>query len=202
MDVRTVMTKVFVTGLKVQAEIGVYKHEIGRVQPLVVDVELDVPTAGADRLSETLNYETILDAARDIAGQGHIELVETFAERLARACLADARVTRARVRVEKPLALPPKWSKLPMGRLHAMTDHLDYSATEDRTMPAVVYALYFLAFATGFTAIIGVVLAYVNQNSAGPLMRSQEVSARRVHGPLTAFTLSGSESISVGLAAP
>jgi len=105
--VRTVMTKVFVTGLKVQAEIGVYRHEIGRVQPLVVDVELDVPTAGAGRLSETLNYETILEAARAIAAGGHIELVETFAERLARACLADGRVTQARVRVEKPLALAP-----------------------------------------------------------------------------------------------
>ena len=104
---RTVMTRVFVTGLKVQAEIGVYRHEIGRQQPLVVDVELDVPTAGAERLSETLNYETILQAARAIAGGGHIELVETFAERLARACLADARVTQARVRVEKPLALAP-----------------------------------------------------------------------------------------------
>jgi dihydroneopterin aldolase len=101
------MTRVFVTGLKVQAEIGVYKHEIGRVQPLVVDVELDVPTAGADRLSETLNYETILAAARLIAGGGHIELVETFAERLAQACLSDPRVTQARVRVEKPLALAP-----------------------------------------------------------------------------------------------
>jgi dihydroneopterin aldolase len=104
---RTAMTKVFVTGLKVQAEIGVYRHEIGRVQPLVIDVELDVPTAGAERLSETLNYETILEAAQTIAGSGHIELVETFAERLATACLADPRVTRARVRVEKPLALAP-----------------------------------------------------------------------------------------------
>ncbi len=104
---RTAMTKVFVTGLKVQAEIGVYRHEIGRVQPLVVDVELDVPTAGADRLSETLNYETILVAARAIAGAGHIDLVETFAQRLAQACLADDRVTKARVRVEKPLALAP-----------------------------------------------------------------------------------------------
>jgi dihydroneopterin aldolase len=103
----TTMTRVFVTGLKVQAEIGVYRHEIGRVQPLVIDVELDVPTAGAHRLSETLNYETILQAAREIAAGGHIELVETFAERLARACLADARVTRARIRVEKPLALAP-----------------------------------------------------------------------------------------------
>lgn len=104
---RVVMTKVFVTGVQVQAEIGVYRHEVGRLQPLVVDVELDVPTAGAERLADTLNYEMILQAARDVAGQGHIGLVETFAERLARACLADPRVTRARVRVEKPLALAP-----------------------------------------------------------------------------------------------
>jgi dihydroneopterin aldolase len=104
---RTAMTRVFVTGLKVQAEIGVHRHEIGRVQPLVIDVELDVPTAGAGRLAETLNYETILEAARTVAGGGHIGLVETFAERLAHACLSDARVTRARIRVEKPLALAP-----------------------------------------------------------------------------------------------
>jgi dihydroneopterin aldolase len=107
MATHSVMTRIFVTGLKVQAEIGVYRHEIGRVQPLVIDVELDVPTAGADRLSDTLNYETILAAAREIAGGGHIELVESFAERLAQACLADPRVTQARVRVEKPLALAP-----------------------------------------------------------------------------------------------
>ncbi|WP_374470284.1 dihydroneopterin aldolase [Phenylobacterium sp.] len=101
------MTKVFVTGVEVQAEIGVYRHEIGRLQPLIVDVELDVPTAGAERLADTLNYETLLEAARSVAGEGHIALVETFAERLARRCLADPRVSRARVRVEKPLALAP-----------------------------------------------------------------------------------------------
>lgn len=104
---RVVMTKIFVTGLKVEAEIGVYAHEKGRAQPLVVDVELDVPTAGASRLADTVNYETIGESARAIAAEGHIQLVEDFAERLARACLADGRVMRARVRVEKPLALAP-----------------------------------------------------------------------------------------------
>jgi dihydroneopterin aldolase len=104
---RIVMTKVFVTGLKLQAEIGVYRHERGRAQPLVVDVELDVPAAGSRRLRDTVNYESVVKAAREVAAQGHIVLVETFAERLARACLADPRVTRARVRVEKPLALAP-----------------------------------------------------------------------------------------------
>ncbi len=104
---RIVMTKIFVTGLKVEAQIGVYAHEKGRAQPLVVDVELDVPAAGVEKLSDTVNYEMVGEAARAIVAEGHIGLVEAFAERLARACLADPRVTRARVRVEKPLALAP-----------------------------------------------------------------------------------------------
>jgi dihydroneopterin aldolase len=100
-------TKVFVTGLTVQAQIGVYRHEIGRVQPLIVDVELDVPTGEAQRLADTINYETILQAAQDVAAEGHIELVETFAHRLAGRCLSDPRVVQARIRIEKPLALAP-----------------------------------------------------------------------------------------------
>ncbi|HEX7885451.1 MAG TPA: dihydroneopterin aldolase [Phenylobacterium sp.] len=102
-----ISSKVFVTGVKVQAEIGVYRHEIGRVQPLIVDVELDVPTDASDRLADTFNYEAILEAAQAVAAGGHIALVETFAHRLAQRCLADPRVSRARVRVEKPLALAP-----------------------------------------------------------------------------------------------
>lgn len=102
-----ITSKVFVTGVQVQAEIGVYRHEIGRVQPLIVDVELDVPTDASDRLADTFNYEAILAAAQDLAAQGHVDLVETFAHRLAARCLADPRVTRARVRIEKPLALAP-----------------------------------------------------------------------------------------------
>ena len=70
MTAHLVCSKVFVTGVKVQAEIGVYRHEIGRLQPLVVDVELETPTDASDRLSETINYETILEAARAVAAEG------------------------------------------------------------------------------------------------------------------------------------
>ena len=48
----------------------------------------------------------------------------------------------------------------------------DYSATEDRTMPVVCYALYLLAFATGVTAIAGLVIAYAQRATAGPVMQS------------------------------
>ena len=43
---------------------------------------------------------------------------------------------------------------------------------EDKTMPAVCYALYLLAFATGITAVIGLVIAYTQRSSATPGMKS------------------------------
>jgi len=100
-------TKVFVRGLTVEAEIGVHAGELGRRQPLLVDVELDVAAAGWRALADTVNYEVIAAHARAIAAAGHIGLVESFAERLAQACFLESRVLRARVRVEKPLALAP-----------------------------------------------------------------------------------------------
>ncbi|MBI1407734.1 MAG: dihydroneopterin aldolase [Caulobacter sp.] len=107
LDGKIVVSKIFVHGLKIEAEVGVYPHERGHTQPLVVDVELDVAWAGADRLADTVNYEMVVEAARAVAAEGHIELVELFAEHLAARCLAEPRVSRARIRVEKPLALAP-----------------------------------------------------------------------------------------------
>ena len=104
---KILVTKVFVRALQIEAEIGVYAHEKGRRQPLIVDVELDVAAAGWRALADTVNYEAIAEAARAIAAAGHIGLVESFAQRLAEACFAEPRVLRARVRVEKPHALAP-----------------------------------------------------------------------------------------------
>lgn len=96
---------VFVRGLRVEAGIGVHDHEQGRLQPLVIDVTLELAPAPVERLADTINYETVAEAARAIVAEGHVGLVETFAERLALACLEDARVRRCTVRIEKPGAL-------------------------------------------------------------------------------------------------
>jgi|SRR5580704_6004513 dihydroneopterin aldolase len=104
---KIVITKVFVRGLKIDAQIGVYHHEKGRTQPLVIDVELDVAVTNWDSLAETVNYERIAEKARKVASQGHRGLVETFAHNLAEACFEEPKVTRARIRVEKPQALAP-----------------------------------------------------------------------------------------------
>ncbi|MBV9994612.1 MAG: dihydroneopterin aldolase [Caulobacteraceae bacterium] len=104
---RIVITKVFVRGLRVEARIGVHRHEEGRTQPLVIDVELDVAVTSWSSLAETVNYEVIAAKAKAVAAEGHRGLVETFAHRLAEACFEEPKVTRARIRVEKPLALAP-----------------------------------------------------------------------------------------------
>jgi dihydroneopterin aldolase len=98
---------VFVRGLTVLAQIGVYDYELGRGQPLVIDAELEVAPLEPERLSQTYNYEAVRTAAQAVAEAGHIGLVETFAWRLARALLEDQRVWQARVRIEKPAALAP-----------------------------------------------------------------------------------------------
>jgi dihydroneopterin aldolase len=99
---RTALQRVFVRGLRLEAEVGVHAHEHGRTQPLVFDVELDVALEGLDRLADVFDYEAVVSHARAVLAGGHVLLVEQAADRLARRCLDDGRVRRVRVRVEKP----------------------------------------------------------------------------------------------------
>ena len=97
---------VFVRALRLDTEIGLYPHERGRAQPLFIDIELELAPHHVGGIGDTVNYETLAEKARALAAEGHVELVETFAERLVAACLEDPRALSARVRIEKPEALP------------------------------------------------------------------------------------------------
>lgn len=53
-----------------------------------------------------------------------------------------------------------------------MTDHIETAAgSEDRTLPAIVYALYLIGLTHGLTTIIGLIICYAVRDSAGPRMR-------------------------------
>ena len=101
-------TTVFLTGLRVEAEVGVFAHERGLRRPLDIDmaVTLDPSVRAAeDKLAETLDYDALAAAARAVVADAHIHLVETVAEQIADRLLADARVIAVKVRVEKPGAV-------------------------------------------------------------------------------------------------
>ena len=44
--------------------------------------------------------------------------------------------------------------------------------TEDRVLPAVVFGLYLLGLVNGLTILVGLVVAYINLDKAGPRMRT------------------------------
>jgi dihydroneopterin aldolase len=96
--------RVFVRDLILPCTIGVHAHEHGAPQRVRVNVGLMVREDERnlqDRIENVLSYEHIVDGVRAIISEGHINLVETLAERIAGLCLADARVARVRVGVEK-----------------------------------------------------------------------------------------------------
>ena len=106
-DLDTAMTSltVFMRGLTVEAEIGLYSHERGRRQPLRVEVEANLTPTRVRGLADTVNYELFAAAARRVAALGHVDLVEEYAQLVAAECLSHPLVRRVRVRVEKPEAL-------------------------------------------------------------------------------------------------
>lgn len=103
--------RMFVRDLVVNAHIGVYAHEQGRTQRVRVNLDLTVedlpatglsrPGVGADDLNRVVDYDSIINSVRDIIAAGHVQLVETLAERVAESCLQDPRILTAKVMVEK-----------------------------------------------------------------------------------------------------
>ena len=110
-DATRATRRMFVRDLVLEARIGVYAHEQGRTQRIRVSLDMAVeddgaanvsrPAVGADELGRVVDYDTVIAAVRDVVAAGHVQLVETLAERVAEMCLKDARVRVARVMVEK-----------------------------------------------------------------------------------------------------
>ena len=101
--------RVFVSGLELMASVGIFEVEKRYEQRIVVSVDLDVADdydGISDRLEAVVDYGRIVAAARALVESAHFHLIETLAERIAEACLADSRVQVARITIEKPDILP------------------------------------------------------------------------------------------------
>ena len=100
----TIIQQVFLKDFEVICSIGVHKHEKKRPQKLLLNLELhveNIPSFG-DRVDCAVCYEEIANKIRSIASQGHMNLIETFAERIVSCCKEDLRIKRIKIRIEKP----------------------------------------------------------------------------------------------------
>lgn len=95
--------RVFIRDLVLTARIGVHRHERLADQRVRINLDLWIEDPGpiGDDLDEVVCYDEVMKGIRRVVGEGHVNLVETLAERIADLCLVDPRVHVARVRVEK-----------------------------------------------------------------------------------------------------
>lgn len=102
-DAGTAIRHVFVRDLVMSCSIGVHGFEKDGPQRVRINLDLAVREGSeiGDDIANVVCYEGIVSGIRALVGEGHVNLVETLAERIAAMCLEDARVRVARVRVEK-----------------------------------------------------------------------------------------------------
>lgn len=100
--------RIHVRDLNLRCIIGIYPEERKDRQDVVVNLVLEGDfsrAARTDAIEDTANYKTITKRIIQLVENSEFFLVETLAERIAEVCLADPRVDRATVTLDKPGAL-------------------------------------------------------------------------------------------------
>jgi dihydroneopterin aldolase / 2-amino-4-hydroxy-6-hydroxymethyldihydropteridine diphosphokinase len=124
------MDQIELRGLRVHGRHGVLPFERRDGQDFLIDAVLSVdtrPAAATDDLALTADYGTLSERLAQIVAGEPVQLIETLAQRLAEACLAEPVVQRVRITVHKPDA--------PISRTFS---DVAVTITRDRPVPAVL----------------------------------------------------------------
>ena len=121
---RVASERIFVRDFVLPVRIGAYNHEKGAPQKVRFDVtaELEPRQTTARNMDDVLSYDLIIDGIRRIVAEGHVDLVETLAERIGALVLQEPRALRVTVRVEK-LELGPGGAGVELVMQRAVSDH-------------------------------------------------------------------------------
>lgn len=98
------LCRVFVRDLVLTCSIGIHPHEHEAPQRVRLNVDLwamESPLPIDDNIVNVISYEDIVSGIEALMAEGHINLIETAAEKIAALCLMDRRAVKVQVRVEK-----------------------------------------------------------------------------------------------------
>lgn len=96
-----------VRGIAIHGHHGVFDFERREGQTFVLDLVLGVDTraaAASDKLADTVDYGSLVDAVKTAVEQDPVDLIETLAQRIADVCLGPDPVEWVEVTVHKPHA--------------------------------------------------------------------------------------------------
>src|SRR5215470_12909437 len=96
---------VFIRQLRLQAWIGLYRHEKIAPQTIEIDLEIALPDGSAvfrtGKVADTVDYGVVVERIRALVAKERFGLVESLAERIADALLAEFKTPRVRVSIAK-----------------------------------------------------------------------------------------------------
>jgi 7,8-dihydroneopterin aldolase/epimerase/oxygenase len=96
---------VFVRQLRLQAWIGLYRHEKVAPQTIELDLEIALPAGGAvfksGKVADTIDYSVVVERVRALLGKERFGLVESLAERIADTILREFDSPRVKVSIAK-----------------------------------------------------------------------------------------------------
>lgn len=103
------MDTIYIQGLQTQAIIGIYDWEREQRQPLLFDLEMDLPTASAaqsDNIDDTVDYKKVADEVVVLVEKSRYELLETLCEAICQHILNNHKAVQLiRLVVSKPQAV-------------------------------------------------------------------------------------------------
>ena len=98
------MDAVFIRQLRLQAWIGLYRHE--KITPQTVEIDLEIALPGdavfrTGKVADTIDYGVVSQHLRAVLEKERFGLVENLAERIADLILKDFKSPRVKVSVTK-----------------------------------------------------------------------------------------------------
>lgn len=103
------MDTIFIRELKLDAWVGLYKHEKLAPQTIEIDLEIGLPgdeVFRSGRIGDTIDYGVVVERLRALLAGEHFNLIETLAERMARLILGELKAPRVKVSISKLGVLP------------------------------------------------------------------------------------------------
>ena len=98
------MNRIFITDLRLETRIGIYEWEQHLTQPLLVNLEFELPSAkvfSSDRFEDALDYTAVVKRLQSLAADHTHKLLERFAEAIAEIIRQEFGAPWASVRVAK-----------------------------------------------------------------------------------------------------
>lgn len=98
------MDTIFVRELKLEAWIGLYRHE--KIAPQTIEIDLEIALPGdavfaSGRVQDTIDYGVAVERIRALLAAERFGLVESLAERIARLLIDELGAPRVKVSIAK-----------------------------------------------------------------------------------------------------